>query len=146
MSNPADMVLGADGNLYVTDTGNNRVIQVVNPSTASPTVTVINIGSSGGTLNPPLTAPMGIFETSDEVYVTDMPPSGPRLVAFRPDGSFPTTVLGSRAGRNSSAGTIAGDRGESDHTGNLCGELTRRRAVRRAAASLRPRLAERRLW
>ncbi len=92
MSNPADMVLGADGNLYVTDTGNNRVIQVVNPSTASPTVTVINIGSSGGTLNPPLTAPMGIFETSDEVYVTDMPPSGPRLVAFRPDGSFPTTI------------------------------------------------------
>jgi hypothetical protein len=93
MNNLGDMVIGADGNLYITDTGNNRVIQVVNPSSASPTVTVINIGSSGGTLSPPLTAPMGIFETSDEVYVTDMPTSGPRLVEFRPDGSFPTTVL-----------------------------------------------------
>ncbi|MFZ0867605.1 MAG: hypothetical protein WAU76_18910 [Candidatus Sulfotelmatobacter sp.] len=108
MSNPADMVLGADGNLYVTDTGNNRVIQVVNPSTASPTVTVINIGSSGGTLNPPLTAPMGIFETSDEVYVTDMPPSGPRLVAFRPDGSFPTTVLGSAPAGTPPLGQLLG--------------------------------------
>jgi Bacterial Ig-like domain (group 3) len=93
MNNLGDMVIGADGNLYVTDTGNNRVIQVVNPSSATPTVAVVNIGSSGGTLSPPLTAPMGIFETGDEVYVTDAPASGPRLVAFRPDGSFPTTVL-----------------------------------------------------
>jgi sugar lactone lactonase YvrE len=93
MNNLGDIVVGADGNLYVTDTGNNRVIQVVNPSSASPTVAVINIGSSGGTLSPPLTAPMGIFETGNEVYVTDAPSSGPRLVAFRPDGSFPTTVL-----------------------------------------------------
>ena len=93
MNNLGDMVIGADGNLYVTDTGNNRVIQVVSPSSASPTVAVINIGSSGGTLSPPLNAPMGIFETSDEVYVTDMPAGGPpRLVAFRPDGSYPTTI------------------------------------------------------
>jgi hypothetical protein len=108
MNNLADMVIGSDGNLYVTDTGNNRVIQVVNPSSASPTVTVINIGSSGGTLSPPLTAPMGIFETSDEVYVTDMPASGPRLVAFRPDGSFPTTVLNSAPAGTPPLGQLLG--------------------------------------
>ena len=109
MNNLGDMVIGSDGNLYVTDTGNNRVIQVVNPSSASPTVSVINIGSSGGTLSPPLTAPMGIFETSDEVYVTDMPTSGgPRLVAFRPDGSYPTTVLSSTTSGAPTLGQLLG--------------------------------------
>jgi hypothetical protein len=108
MNNLGDMVIGSDGNLYITDTGNSRVIQVVNPSSASPTVTVINIGSSGGTLSPPLTAPMGIFETSDEVYVTDAPPSGPRLVAFRPDGSFPTTVLNSAPSGTPPLGQLLG--------------------------------------
>jgi sugar lactone lactonase YvrE len=108
MNNLGDMVIGSDGNLYVTDTGNNRVIQVVNPSSASPTVSVINIGSSGGTLSPPLTAPMGIFETSDEVYVTDAPASGPRLVAFRPDGSYPTTVLSSTTSGAPTLGQLLG--------------------------------------
>ena len=85
------------------------MIQVVNPSSASPTVSVINIGSSGGTLSPPLTAPMGIFETSDEVYVTDMPTSGgPRLVAFRPDGSYPTTVLSSTTSGAPTLGQLLG--------------------------------------
>lgn len=98
MLNPSDIVVGSDGNLYITDTGNNRVIQVVDPTAtlpAKPTITVINIGSSGGTLSPALAAPVGIFETGDEVYVTDAPASGPRLVAFRPDGSYPTTILNS---------------------------------------------------
>ncbi|MGA6988613.1 MAG: NHL repeat-containing protein [Terriglobales bacterium] len=108
MNNLGDMVIGADGNLYVTDTGNNRVIQVVNPSSASPTVNLINIGSSGGTLSPPLNTPMGIFETSDEVYVTDMPASGPRLVAFRPDGSFPTTVLNAAPAGTPALGQLLG--------------------------------------
>jgi hypothetical protein len=108
MSDLGDMVIGADGNLYVTDTGNNRVIQVVNPSSASWTVTVINIGSSGGTLSPPLTATMGIFETSDEVYVTDAPASGPRLVALRPDGSFPTTLLNSAPAGTPPLGQLLG--------------------------------------
>ncbi len=108
MNNLGDMVIGADGNLYITDTGNNRVIQVINPSSASPTVTAINIGSSGGTLSPPLTAPMGIFETSDEVYVTDAPASGPRLVAFRPDGSFPTTILNAAPAGTPALGQLLG--------------------------------------
>jgi Bacterial Ig-like domain (group 3) len=108
MNDLGDMMIGSDGNLYITDTGNNRVIQVVNPSIASPTVTVINIGSSGGTLNPPLATPMGIFETGDEVYVTDDPASGPRLVAFRPDGSFPTTVLNSAPAGTPPLGQLLG--------------------------------------
>jgi Bacterial Ig-like domain (group 3)/NHL repeat len=108
MSNLSDMVIGADGNLYVTDTGNSRIIQVVNPSSANPTVNLINIGSSGGTLSPTLNAPMGIFETGDEVYVTDMPASGPRLVAFRPDGSYPTTVLSSATSGAPTLGQLLG--------------------------------------
>jgi hypothetical protein len=108
MSNLSDMVIGADGNLYVTDTGNSRVIQVVNPSSANPTVNLINIGSSGGTLSPALNAPMGIFETGDEVYVTDMPASGPRLVAFRPDGSYPTTILSSATSGAPTLGQLLG--------------------------------------
>jgi hypothetical protein len=108
MSDLSDMVIGADGNLYVTDTGNNRVIQVVNPSSSSPTVNQINIGSSGGTLSPALNAPMGIFETGDEVYVTDIPASGPRLVAFRPDGSYPTTILSSATSGAPTLGQLLG--------------------------------------
>ena len=91
MPNLGDMVSGPDGNLYITDTGNNRIIKVANPATEDQTVSVIT-----PTLTPPLTAPMGIFETaSDELYVTDSGEGSPRVVTFTSTGANAAVLFSS---------------------------------------------------
>ena len=88
LNNPSDMVLGSDGNLYVTNTGLNQIIKITGPATATPVVTVI-----APALATPLNSPTGIIETGAEVYVTDT--GNNRVVAFRTDGSFPSVVFSS---------------------------------------------------
>jgi sugar lactone lactonase YvrE len=101
LANPSDMVLGSDGNLYITDTGTNAIVKVVGPSTASPTVSLITLA-----LSPGLNSPTGIFETGSEVYVTDT--GNNRVVAFRPDGTFPSVIFSSATTGAPAIGSLRG--------------------------------------
>ncbi|HTU36354.1 MAG TPA: NHL repeat-containing protein, partial [Candidatus Acidoferrum sp.] len=101
LSDPSDMVIGSDGSLYITDTGNNRIIQVVSPAGASPTVNVIT-----PSLSPGLNSPTGIFETSSEVYVSDT--GNQRVVAFRTNGTFPSVLFSAQTNGVPPIGSLEG--------------------------------------
>jgi sugar lactone lactonase YvrE len=92
-ANLCGMAMGSDGNLYIADTGNNRILKVVSPAGSSPTVSVITPAA----LTPALKSPMGIVQTSGLVYVTDAGGLGgtARAVGFLPDGSNPFTITSS---------------------------------------------------
>ena len=103
LNNPSDMVVGSDGNLYITDTGNNQLVKVVGPATTTPTVSVI-------TPTPALAvgfgSPTGIFETGAEVYVSDT--GNNRVVALRPDGTFPSVIFSSATPGAPAIGSLQG--------------------------------------
>jgi len=105
MTNLGDLVIGADGNLYITDTGNNRVIQVTAPASSAPVVNVLVPA-----ITPALGSPVGIFETAGFVYVTDSGPTGttPRVVSFVPNGTNPNTLLSSATSGSLALGRLLG--------------------------------------
>jgi len=86
LSAASDLTIGSDGNLYLTESGNGHIIKVVGPASATPAISDIT-----PSLSPALSSPMGIFETSEEVYVTDSATN--RVVAFRPDGTYPSVLF-----------------------------------------------------
>lgn len=99
LTNPSDMVLGTDGNLYITNTGANSIAKVTGPSTVSPAVSQITPALS-------LNSPTGIFETGSEVYVTDT--GNNRVVAFRADGTFPSVIFSSATPGAPAIGSLQG--------------------------------------
>ncbi len=104
LNHPSDMVIGLDGNLYITDTGNNRVVTVVGPAGASPVVSPIVFSSS---LSPGLNAPTGIFATvSDTLYVTDT--GNNRVVAFGTNGGFPSVEFSAATPGAPAIGSLVG--------------------------------------
>jgi sugar lactone lactonase YvrE len=65
LSSPSDLVLDGSGNLYITETGANTVIQASSASLESGDAALVNLGSG-------LNAPTGIaLDSSGNVYVAD---------------------------------------------------------------------------
>jgi sugar lactone lactonase YvrE len=109
LTNPSDIVLGSDGNLYITNTGANTIVKVTGPSTTSPTVSLMTLTPPPST--PPLpplslSSPTGIFETSSEVYVSDS--GNNRVVAFRTDGTFAQVIFSSATPSAPAIGLLQG--------------------------------------
>jgi len=104
LNNPSDMVVGVDGNLYITDTGNNRVVAVTSPAGANPVVSPIVLPPS---FSPGLKSPTGIAaSTSNTLWVTDT--GNNRVVAFGTSGGFPSVVFSSATPGAPAIGSLLG--------------------------------------
>jgi sugar lactone lactonase YvrE len=82
LNQPTALAVGPNGHLYITDTGNNRVVEVDPQS-----FTIVNaFGSMGGGPGQFL-VPAGIdVDANGEIYVADS--SNNRVEQFKPDGTF----------------------------------------------------------
>jgi len=81
LDNPRGMAVGADGNIYIADTNNHRIV------VARPDGTVVRTFGTLGNGDGELNEPSGVSLDSDgNVYVADT--WNARIAKFGPDGSF----------------------------------------------------------
>ena len=97
-SNPSDMAFGADGRLYISDTGNNRIVVVDADGSGVKVIGGFNNKGASETLN----QPGGIFITPENIlYIADT--GNRRVVALNEDGSL-NRMIGAPSG-----GDVAAD-------------------------------------
>ncbi|CAF3274984.1 unnamed protein product, partial [Rotaria sp. Silwood2] len=69
---PRDLALDSSGNIYITDTGDNRVVKWASGATTGTLVTGNADGTIAPTTAPALNTPSGVFvDANGNVYVTD---------------------------------------------------------------------------
>ena len=87
IDNPGDMVTDDDGNVYIADTGNNRI--VVLDRYYKVRFVITEFRNDQGVADA-LTAPQGVFVTDENIWVCDS--GANRIVAFDRDGNFDRLV------------------------------------------------------
>jgi DNA-binding beta-propeller fold protein YncE len=88
--NPKGIAIDADGNVYVADCGNNRIVHLFNPGKTVDWVGVFGIKTTSG---PGLSGPSQIsLDAEGEVYVSD--PGNHRIAVYKPSGNLCRTILG----------------------------------------------------
>ena len=93
LNNPGQIVVDASGNLYVADSGNNRVLKFAAGSTSSTNGTVVAGGNGAGSNANQLSNPQGVaVDSTGQVYVADT--DNCRVVRWAPGASVGTTVVG----------------------------------------------------
>lgn len=89
LADPADLTVDSDGNVYIVDRGNNRVL-MLDPNYKF----VLEFGASfvnDQGIPDSLNAPSGVFVATDFIYVADTENS--RIVVFDHEGNFVRIVL-----------------------------------------------------
>ena len=87
IDNPGDMVTDDDGNVYIADTGNNRIVVLDRYYKVRFVITEFR---NDQVVAEALTAPQGVFVTDENIWVCDS--GANRIVAFDRDGNFDRLV------------------------------------------------------
>ncbi len=117
LDGPSGIQFDSHGNLWVVDSGNNRVLEYASPFASGMSATLV-VGQSGLTAHASspisqssLDAPVGVaFDASADLVVTDQGDN--RLLLFAPpfaSGMSATTVLGSSSFTSAGSGSAAQD-------------------------------------
>ena len=83
LKSPSDMITDASGNVYIADTGNNRIVVL---DRYYKLVRYLSTFVNEQGIDDALSAPQGVFVSKDRVWVCDTGKS--RIVAFDLDGNF----------------------------------------------------------
>lgn len=92
LQSPKDLFVDDDGNIYVSDTGNNRVI-VLNPEAKYKFEISTFINEHG--VSDALNSPQGLFVTDDTIYICDT--ANYRIVTFDRSGVFKEIIYAPQA-------------------------------------------------
>jgi len=88
--NPKGIAIDANGNVYVADCGNNRIVHLFNPGK---TVSWIGVFGRKTALDPGLSGPSQIALDADgEIYVSD--PGNRRIAVYKPSGDLLRVISG----------------------------------------------------
>ena len=83
ITNPNDLFADKEGNVYIADTGNNRIICLTKNYSLKFTISTF-VNAQGVSDN--LTAPEGLYVTDDRIWVCDT--GAARIVVFDKQGNF----------------------------------------------------------